>query len=198
MAKKQAPKKSAGKAVRKPAGKVSSPKASKSEKLVKPSKALPAEKLEKSKSKKQVLGTVPKLSAKPSQQDQELKSALKKPAERASVEKKKTPQMMTAAGKADQEPAKPKKSSEKMTRVSAGRVESISKEEVHPQWYEFYRKHHQSPAQNYDMRSRFESQAPLLHKVLGWGWILSNDNDRLEVLFKDGKRMLISNYKAPA
>ena len=33
-------------------------------------------------------------------------------------------------------------------------------------------------------------------KVLGWGFILKNDNDRLEVLFETGIRMLISNYKS--
>lgn len=108
---------------------------------------------------------------------------------------------MTAAGKgkkASEESTKPTKSSEKMTRITASSVENVSKDEVHPQWYEFYRKHHQAPAQSYDMKGHFESQAPLLHKVLGWGWVLSNDNDRLEVLFKDGKRMLISNYKSPS
>jgi hypothetical protein len=36
----------------------------------------------------------------------------------------------------------------------------------------------------------------LMHKVLGWGFVLSNLNDRLEVLFKDGIKVLISNYKS--
>lgn len=61
-------------------------------------------------------------------------------------------------------------------------------------WNEFHEKHKADKAQSYDMKATFEAAKPLQHKVLGWGWILSNDNDRLEVLFRDGKRILISNY----
>ena len=45
------------------------------------------------------------------------------------------------------------------------------------------------------MKAVFEEKTAILHKVLGWGYILSNRNDRLEVLFKDGIKYLISNYK---
>ena len=46
------------------------------------------------------------------------------------------------------------------------------------------------------MTETFVALAPLQHKVLGWGFVLTNENDRLEVLFETGIRMLISNYKA--
>jgi hypothetical protein len=62
-------------------------------------------------------------------------------------------------------------------------------------WAEMYNKYKDMQATNYDMKSSFKAAAPILHKILGWGWIVSNDNDRLEVLFKDGKRVLISNYR---
>ncbi len=48
----------------------------------------------------------------------------------------------------------------------------------------------------YKMTERYEARGPLQHKVLGWGYILSNQNDRLEVLFQEGIKFLISNYKA--
>lgn len=48
---------------------------------------------------------------------------------------------------------------------------------------------------NYDMKKTFEPKTAIEHKTLGWGYILENRNDRLEVLFKDGIRFLISNYK---
>ncbi|MCB0407471.1 MAG: hypothetical protein KDD34_04645 [Bdellovibrionales bacterium] len=47
----------------------------------------------------------------------------------------------------------------------------------------------------YNMRKTFDARTPIQHKVLGWGYILANKNDRLEVLFKDGIKFLISNYK---
>lgn len=62
-------------------------------------------------------------------------------------------------------------------------------------WAEFYNKYKDTPAANYDMKATFAAATSIQHKVLGWGWITSNENDRLEVYFKDGKRMLISNYR---
>lgn len=62
-------------------------------------------------------------------------------------------------------------------------------------WAEMYNKYKDTQASSYDMKATFQAASPLMHKILGWGWIVSNENDRLEVLFKDGKRMLISNYR---
>jgi hypothetical protein len=53
------------------------------------------------------------------------------------------------------------------------------------------------PSVPYKMSGSFEPKTGLQHKVLGWGYVLTAQNDRLEVLFKDGVRILISNYKAP-
>ena len=47
----------------------------------------------------------------------------------------------------------------------------------------------------YSMKKKFDAQTPIQHKLLGWGYIMNNINDRLEVLFKDGVKYLISNYK---
>lgn len=62
-------------------------------------------------------------------------------------------------------------------------------------WQKFYDAHKSEKAQNYNMREVFEARKPIQHVKLGWGFVLSNINDRLEVLFKEGIKVLISNYK---
>lgn len=47
----------------------------------------------------------------------------------------------------------------------------------------------------YSMKKAYEPETAINHKILGWGYIMSNINDRLQVLFKDGIKYLISNYK---
>lgn len=71
--------------------------------------------------------------------------------------------------------------------------DAMTEEQI--KWAEMYNKYKDTQASSYDMKATFQAASPLMHKVLGWGWIVSNENDRLEVLFKDGKRMLISNYR---
>jgi small-conductance mechanosensitive channel len=62
-------------------------------------------------------------------------------------------------------------------------------------WSTLYKKAEQIEAKPYNMKGQFEEKTAIVHKVLGWGYILANRNDRLEVLFKDGIKYLISNYK---
>lgn len=62
-------------------------------------------------------------------------------------------------------------------------------------WTSLYRKSESIEAKPYNMRQAFNEKTAIVHDVLGWGYILANRNDRLEVLFKDGIRYLISNYK---
>ena len=63
-------------------------------------------------------------------------------------------------------------------------------------WADFFEKYKAVKPANYSMKDAFEANQPIQHKVLGWGWVISSENDRLEVLFKDGKKILISNYKS--
>jgi hypothetical protein len=62
-------------------------------------------------------------------------------------------------------------------------------------WADLFEKHKAVKASAYSITGQFEAKAPIEHKLFGWGFVLSNEYDRLEVLFKDGKRMLISNRK---
>ena len=63
-------------------------------------------------------------------------------------------------------------------------------------WSSLFKKAEQIESQPYNMKGVFAEKTAIVHKVLGWGYILANRNDRLEVLFKDGIKYLISNYKA--
>lgn len=80
------------------------------------------------------------------------------------------------------------KVSAKAAKLAAAATEDESR------WMDLHERYRAEKPQVYDMKATFEAGKPLQHKLLGWGWILSNENDRLEVLFKDGRRMLISNY----
>lgn len=62
-------------------------------------------------------------------------------------------------------------------------------------WQELFKRHGKEKTVSYKMTDQFEALKPINHKVLGWGFVLTNENDRLEVLFENGIKMLISNYK---
>lgn len=68
--------------------------------------------------------------------------------------------------------------------------------DLEAQWQSLKDKNKAIKAVNYKMSESFEARTPILHKVLGWGFIITNQNDRLEVLFQQGIKFLISNYKA--
>lgn len=63
-------------------------------------------------------------------------------------------------------------------------------------WIELKNKVGGVKAPMYSMTEQFEAQTGINHKTLGWGFVISNNNDRLEVLFETGIKTLISNYKS--
>lgn len=80
----------------------------------------------------------------------------------------------------------------------AGRSKSQASEKLGrlaQKWTSLNRKAKDIESAPYNMRGIYEAKTAIHHKVLGWGYILANKNDRLEVLFKDGVRYLISNYR---
>jgi hypothetical protein len=88
--------------------------------------------------------------------------------------------------------AKPKSRGRRISiEVSANEAASA----LAQKWSALFKKAEQIEAKPYNMKSVFEEKTAIVHKVLGWGYILANRNDRLEVLFKDGIKYLISNYK---
>ncbi len=103
-----------------------------------------------------------------------------KKSKEASVEVKKTKE------------AKPEKAAKKEKKV---KVDKSGFSEDQAKWHELFEKYKAVKASSYSIGGQFEAKSPLQHKIFGWGFILSNEYDRLEVLFEDGKRMLISNRK---
>ncbi|MGE0762654.1 MAG: hypothetical protein AB7N80_05200 [Bdellovibrionales bacterium] len=85
----------------------------------------------------------------------------------------------------------------KKTRASKKKEDGDDKPtQLGQKWSSLYRKAQEQETPSYNMRQTYEAKTSIMHKVLGWGYIMTNKNDRLEVLFKDGIRYLISNYKA--
>ena len=96
------------------------------------------------------------------------------------------------AVEADAAPAK----AEKVSKVKPIRIEKGNLDDEKAKWNELFKKYGKDKAIPYKMSETFPALSPVQHKVLGWGFILKNDNDRMEVLFETGIRMLISNYKS--
>lgn len=84
---------------------------------------------------------------------------------------------------------------EKASKFKAIKVERGNAADEKAKWQELYKRHGKDKADAYKMTAVFEALKPIQHKVLGWGFVLTNENDRLEVLFENGIKMLISNYK---
>jgi hypothetical protein len=114
----------------------------------------------------------------------------KKPAEA-----KAKPMTLSSAG-AELETGK-KKASGKAASVVLKPANDPELQKLQQKWLSLYEKAKGQPAPEYNMTKVFEPKSALQHKTLGWGYILSNQYDRLEVLFQDGIRFLISNYKKP-
>lgn len=132
-----------------------------------------------------------------------------KPSAKSSVAEK--PAMMTKKGKEDRDqgdlliemareemsahnatdPAK----AEKVSKFKPIKVERGNLADEKAKWQELNKRYGKEKAVNYKMTDAFESSKPIQHKVLGWGFVLTNENNRLEVLFENGIKMLISNYK---
>ena len=98
-----------------------------------------------------------------------------------------------------EKPAKAPKAP-KVPRISAAALARAEKatdaaNQLSAKWSSLYKKAESIEAKPYNMKAVFEEKTAIVHKVLGWGYILANRNDRLEVLFKDGIKYLISNYK---
>lgn len=85
---------------------------------------------------------------------------------------------------------------EKTSKVKPIKVERGNSADEKTKWDELFKKYGKEKAIVYKMSEKFNSLTPIQHKVLGWGFILTNENDRLEVLFETGIRNLISNYKS--
>ncbi len=195
-------------AAKKPEAKKAAPAAKASAKPI--AKPAPA------KAKAAVISKGPKVVAKPAAKVVKATPAPKSEAVRPAQVK---PALMTKKGKAEEvEPkdAEPKdqgdllieKAKEEMANINSAKNAAEKNAKIKPikiergnaadekaKWQELFKRHGKDKANPYKMTDSFDAMKPLQHKVLGWGFILSNENNRLEVLFENGIKMLISNYK---
>lgn len=124
------------------------------------------------------------------------------------------PALMTKKGKIESEESRDQgdmlieKAKEEMAAINNNAKVAEAKSKIKPikiergnaadekaKWQELYKRYGKEKAVVYKMTEAFDALKPLQHKVLGWGFVLSNENNRLEVLFENGIKMLISNYK---
>lgn len=75
------------------------------------------------------------------------------------------------------------------------RLDKTGLSEDQIKWHEMKEKYRNEKPQNYSISGTFEAKKPIEHKTFGWGYVMSNEYDRLDVLFADGRRVLISNRK---
>ncbi len=157
---------------------------------------------------KAVSKVVEKISTKKSTDKEVKKSPAVKPAKEAKPEKTRVEKAEIDTGGTLLEMAK-----EEMAKVNAPIAEALEKAEKSgkfkpikvergnladekAKWQELYKRYGKEKAVNYKMSDEFQALKPINHKVLGWGFVLTNENNRLEVLFENGIKVLISNYKS--
>jgi len=154
--------------------------------------------------KAKVLAKKTKVAAKsagPQAQIEKAKAALKKETVATiAVKAKKTSakgaaSASTAVAAPQETPVKAKPEGKRGRKISIDISPNEAASALSGKWNTLFKKAEQIEAKPYNMRNVFEEKTAITHKVLGWGYILANRNDRLEVLFKDGIKYLISNYK---
>jgi hypothetical protein len=93
-----------------------------------------------------------------------------------------TPQIMSG------KPKEPKKKAAAPPVVSAA-------DKVDPEWTTYMNQNKAAKPVIYSMSDDYQPKTVISHKVLGLGYVLKSQNNRIEVSFKEGKKTLITNYK---
>ncbi len=106
------------------------------------------------------------------------------------AEKKKTKKKATAAT-GDEAVKKVKK--KRVTKAEREATEEAAR--LKDKWQELNTLSEGQPAKKYKITDSYESNTALDHVKLGWGYVLTSQNNRLEVLFEEGIKVLISNYE---
>ena len=90
-------------------------------------------------------------------------------------------------------PAEPKKARGIAAEAPPGLDEDGMK--LFKQWNSLKEQFKNDRAPLYNLEADFLPKSPLEHKVLGWGYVLKKQNNRIEVLFREGIKILVVNYK---
>jgi len=75
------------------------------------------------------------------------------------------------------------------------KVATPASEASDPEWLELLNQSKSTKPVPYSMSEDFQPKTVINHKVLGLGFVLKSQNNRIEVQFRDGKKTLITNYK---
>lgn len=120
--------------------------------------------------------------------------AAKKTSKKASATtKKKTTKKKTTKKAASSDGKKVTKKKKRLTK--AEREAQEEKQRLLEKWQELHELSEGQPAKKYVISDSYEANTSLDHSKLGWGYVLTSQNNRLEVLFEEGIKVLVSNYK---
>ncbi len=90
---------------------------------------------------------------------------------------------------------KAKKKTVKKKRLTKKQVaEQTERDELTEKWAKLKDIDHEVKAQKYKMSEAYAPNTPIDHPMFGWGFVLSLNENKLEVLFESGIKMLVSNY----
>lgn len=92
--------------------------------------------------------------------------------------------------------AEAKKATKKKRLTKAEREAAEEAARLKAKWQELNALSEGQKVQKYKMTESFEANTAVTHAKLGWGYILTSQNNRIEVLFEDGIKVLVSNYEA--
>lgn len=88
-----------------------------------------------------------------------------------------------------------KKPERKKRLTKAEREAQEERERLKEKWHELFALSEGQEVRKYVMSETFEANTAIEHVSMGWGYILSSQSNRLEVLFEEGIKMLVSNYE---
>ena len=88
-----------------------------------------------------------------------------------------------------------KKVTKKKRLTKAEREAQEEIERLQEKWNELHDLSEGQASKKYKLSEDYEPNTALQHPKLGWGYVLTSQNNRIEVLFEDGIKVLISNYK---
>lgn len=109
--------------------------------------------------------------------------------------KKKTSKKAAAAEGEDTPKTLTKKAPKKKRITKAEREAAEEAARLKEKWEELNQLSEGQASKKYILTSEFPPNTGLDHPKFGWGYVLSSHNNRLEVLFHEGIKVLISNYK---
>ena len=128
------------------------------------------------------------------------KSVKKEPVKKSSkVKKPASSAVKHTAEKAAVLSSKPRvKKNEKVKKLDKKALaEKKAQTENQKKWSALYQKKSKDiKAGGFSIFEKYSAGSPIMHKTFGWGWILSSKNNRLEVIFEDKVRTLLSNLSS--